>query len=116
MAVVTNASGIQNFPLLAEEGPTTLTLVAGEKDCYMDFNILAIGGGGNNVFGSKAGAGSGFIESASARLSTKSPVANLLAGIPGQLSRVEVGGELVVEAAAGGTPDEEGGGDGYSGK
>ena len=115
VALVTNGSGIQDFPFLAEEGPTSLTLVAGEKDCYVDFDILAIGGGGNNVFGSKAGAGSGFIESATGRLSTTSPVAEVLAGIPGQLSRVEVGAELVVEAAPGGDPDEEGGGDGYCG-
>ena len=45
-AVVTNGSGVQNFPFLAERS-VTLTLVAAENDCFVELDTIAVGGGGD---------------------------------------------------------------------
>jgi len=51
-----------------------VNLVAAESDCYVDLNIVAIGGGGGGSY-FKAGRGSGYVETSSVRmLNTRSPL------------------------------------------
>ena len=61
------------------------------------------------------GAGSGYVVAQNIKLSTSSPVVTIVPGGFGEASRVEKNGEVVIEAAPGGSPDAQGGGDGYSG-
>ena len=77
--------------------------------------------GGNYASGTGAGAGSGYVEAERVRLSVNSPAMHVTVGSShgpsGGPSKVEVGGEVVLEAAPGGSttklrPDD--GGDGYS--
>ena len=90
-----------------------LNLVAAEKDCYVDLNIVAIGGGGGeNVYG---GSGSGYVETAIVRMSVNSPAAEITVGQVGESSKVEIAGELVLEALPGEQGGDGPGGAGYSG-
>ena len=94
-----------------------MTLVANQKDCCVDLDVIAIGGGGNFVSGTGAGAGSGYVEAGKVRLPINSPVMQITVGPGGSPSKVEVGGEVVLEAAPGESPilNNEFGGDGYCG-
>ena len=111
-AVITN--GTATNVVFAEES-STVTLVANEKDCFLDLDVVAIGGGGNYVSSTLAGAGSGYVKAAVIRLSTNNPVMEVTVGSSASPSKVEVGGEVVLEAAPGEDPDKVRGGDGYSG-
>ena len=52
----------------------SVNLVAAESDCYVDLDIVAIGGGGGGSY-FKAGRGSGYVETSSVRmLNTRSPL------------------------------------------
>ena len=113
VAVLTNGTHTQHF--FAEEN-TTITLVAGDRDCFSDISIFAIGGGGGyGYYNNVGGGGSGYVEAKTVQLSTDSPVLKVAPGGFGEASRVEMNGELVIHAAPGGTPDAQGGGDGFSG-
>ena len=91
----------------------SVNLVAAEKDCYVDLNIVAIGGGGGeNVYG---GSGSGYVETATVRMSVNSPAAEITVGQVGESSKVEIAGELVLEALPGEQGGDGPGGAGYSG-
>ena len=117
VSVVTNSSGSEvQFPIFAEES-LQLTLVAGESDCFLELNVVAIGGGGGNGdLDMYPGAGSGHIATNIVRLSSKIPVVEITVGEHGERSTVAIGGELVVEAASGEAGDNsKGGGQGYSG-
>ena len=87
----------------------SISLVAAEKDCYVDLNVVAIGGGAR-------GARGGHVETATVRMNVNSPVAEILVG----QSKVEIGGELVLEASPGRGPSRgagySGGGGGYHGE
>ena len=83
----------------------SIRLVAAEKDCYVDLNVVAIGGGAR-------GSGSGHVETATVRMNVNSPVAEILVGQMAEPSKVEIGGELVLEASPGRGPSR---GAGYSG-
>ena len=91
----------------------SVRLVAAEKDCYVDLNVVAIGGGAR-------GAGSGHVETATVRMNVNSPVAEILVGQMAEPSKVEIGGELVLEASPGRGPSRgagySGGGGGYHGE
>ena len=102
------------FPYMAEKS-TTLTLTAAEKDCFIEFGSIAIGGGGDYVYVNGKGAGSGYIEAKKFRLSVNSPVMTVTVGGGGQSSKVEVGEEVIVEADPGASPDDVRAGAGYSG-
>merc|ERR1719367_69195 len=113
-AVITNDGRATNT-IFAEES-STLTLVANEKDCYVDLDVIAIGGGGNGARG--AGAGSGYVETGRIRLLINNPVMEVTVGTSGIPSKVEVGGEILLEAAPGETNvtcPGACGADGYSG-
>ena len=112
--MITN--GTVTNAILAEKN-LTVTLVANQKDCYVDLDVIAIGGGGNLVSGTGAGAGSGYVEAGKVRLPINSPVMQITVGPGGSPSKVEVGGEVVLEAAPGKSPilNNEFGGDGYCG-
>ena len=69
-AVVTN--GTATNVVFAEEN-SAVTLVANEKDCFVDLDVVAIGGGGNYASSTGAGGGSGYVEAAVIRLSINSP-------------------------------------------
>ena len=117
VSVLANSSGSQvQLPIFAEEN-LQLTLVAGESDCFLELNVVAIGGGGGNGdLDIYPGAGSGLIDIKTVRLSSKSPLAEITVGQHGERSTVAIGGEVVVEAASGEPGDNsEGGGQGYSG-
>ena len=63
--------------IFAEESQS-LDLVAGEKDCYVDVKIVAVGGGGRP--GVYAGSGSGFIETLTVQINSTSPLARITVG------------------------------------
>ena len=88
-----------------------LNLVAAEKDCFVELNIVAIGGGGAGRDSYGRGRGSGYVEAASVRINSSSPEAEILVGQVGESSKLEIAGELVFEALPGQYP----GSDGYSG-
>ena len=117
-AVITN--GTVTNAIFAEEN-STVTLVANQKDCCVDLDVIAIGGGGNFLSGTGAGAGSGYVEAGKVRLPINSPVMQITVRPGGSPSKVEVGGEVVLEAAPGESPilnnefDTGLGGDGYCG-
>ena len=111
-AAITN--GTVTNVVFAEQS-STVTLVANEKGCFVDLDVVAIGGGGNYVNGYARGAGSGFVEEKRVRLSINSPVMEITVGSNGTSSKVEVGGEVVLEAAPGEDPNSVRGGDGFSG-
>ena len=93
-----------------------MTLVANEKDCYVDLEVIAIGGGGHGARG--AGAGSGYVEAGRIRLLINNPAIEVTVGSSQAPSKVEVGGEVLLEAAPGQTNVTCGtacGADGYSG-
>ena len=69
----------------------SIRLVAAEKDCYVDLNVVAIGGGARG----------GQVETATVRMNVNSPVAEILVGQMAEPSKVEIGGELVLEASPG---------------
>ena len=88
----------------------SIRLVAAEKDCYVDLNVVAIGGGARG----------GIVETATVRMNVNSPVAEILVGQMAEPSKVEIGGELVLEASPGRGPSRgagySGGGGGYHGE
>ena len=92
------------------EAKTSIRLVAAEKDCYVDLNVVAIGGGARG----------GSVETATVRMNVNSPVAEILVGQMAEPSKVEIGGELVLEASPGRGPSRgagySGGGGGYHGE
>ena len=88
-----------------------LNLVAAEKDCFVNLNIVAIGGGGVGRDSYGRGRGSGYVEAARVRINSSSPEAEILVGQVGESSKLEIAGELVLEALPGQYP----GSDGYSG-
>ena len=88
-----------------------LNLVAAEKDCFVELNIVAIGGGGVGRDSNGRGRGSGYVEASSVRINSSSPEAEILVGQVGESSKLEIAGELVFEALPGQYP----GSDGYSG-
>ena len=112
--VITNGTEqLNSTNVIFAEKSMAVTLVANEKECFVDLDVVAIGGGGSiNFYG---GAGSGFVETGRVRLPINTPVMQITVGSSGSPSRVEVGGEVVLEAAPGETPDTDRGGDGYSG-
>ena len=91
----------------------SMNLVAAEKDCYVDLTVVAIGGGGD--LSSYGGSGSGYVETAIVRMSVNSPEGELNVGQRGESSKVEIAGELVLEALPGETGAGGPGGAGYSG-
>ena len=96
------------------EESTRLSLVAGEKDCFVDLNMVAVGGGGGGL--GNGASGSGYIETGSVRMSANNPVAEITVGQLDESSRVEIAGELVLEALPGQiAPDFRSGGAGFSG-
>ena len=56
----------------------SVNLVAAEN-CFVDLNIVAIGGGGGGSY-YYAGAGSGYVEASTVRINTSSPVAEITVG------------------------------------
>ena len=93
-----------------------LNLVAAEKDCFVDLNTVAIGGGGGRVDSISGGSGSGYVETATLRMSLNSPEAEIIVGGLDQSSKVEfAGGEIVLEALPGKVSQSGSGGAGYSG-
>ena len=117
ISVVADSSGSQvQFPIFAEEN-LELTLVAGETDCFLELNVVAVGGGGGDGgMDTYPGAGSGHIETMIVRYSSMQPVADITVGKYGEASSVVIGGEMVVEAASGENGDNtNGGGEGFSG-
>ena len=111
-AVITN--GTATNVGFAEES-SNVELVANEKDCFVDLDVVAIGGGGNYVGATYGGAGSGYVEVEVIRLSINDPLMKVTVGSAGGPSMVEVGEEVLLEAAPGEGPDSVKGGDGYSG-
>jgi len=99
-AVITN-NGRATNTIFAEES-STLTLLANEKDCYVDLDVIAIGGGGKGT-ARGAGAGSGYVETGSIRLHINNPVMEVTVGTSGIPSKVKVGGDVLLEAAPGET-------------
>ena len=98
------------------ESNLSVTLEAREKDCFVDLDILAIGGGGNYGTGfTTSGAGSGYVKTAKVQVSVNNPALSVTVGSSGSPSKVELGGKVVLEAYSGGSPDFTRGGDGYSG-
>ena len=63
--------------IFAEER-MSLELVAREKDCYVDLNIVAVGGGGRP--GNFGGSGSGFVETLVVQINSSSPLARINVG------------------------------------
>ena len=90
-----------------------LNLVAAEKDCFVDLNTVAIGGGGGRD--DYGGSGSGYVETATIRMSVNSPEGEISVGRLEESSKVEIAGELVLEALPGQMSQSGLGGDGYSG-
>ena len=76
-AVITN--GTVTNAIFAEES-SVVTLVANEKDCFVDLDVIAIGAGGNYASGTGAGAGKGYVEAESVRLSVNSPAMHIMVG------------------------------------
>jgi len=112
-AVITNGSSTQ--AIFAEES-MNLNLVAAEKDCFVDLSTVAIGGGGGIGDYYHGGSGSGYVETATLRMSLNSPEAEIIVGELGQSSKVEfAGGEIVLEALPGKVSQSGSGGAGYSG-
>ena len=97
------------------ESSVALTLTAAEKDCFVEFDSIAIGGGGEYVSGTYGGGGSGFVEAKRFRLSVNNPAMTVTVGHSGQPSKVEIGEEVIVEAGPGASPNGIRGGAGYSG-
>ena len=92
----------------------SVNLVAAEN-CFVDLNIVAIGGGGGGSY-YYAGAGSGYVEASTVRINTSSPVAEITVGQLDESSKVEIAGKVVVEALPGKIgSNSHSGGDGYSG-
>ena len=92
-----------------------LNLVAAEKDCFVDLNTVAIGGGGGGG-DYTSGSGSGYVETATLRMSLNSPEAEIIVGGLDQSSKVDfAGGEIVLEALPGKDGQSGVGGAGYSG-
>ena len=87
--------------------------MASEKDCYVDLTVVAIGGGAGA--GQEGGSGSGYVETATLRMSVNSPLAAITVGQADESSKVEIDGELVLEALPGQSSSYFRGGDGYSG-
>ena len=90
------------------------TLIAKEKDCYVDARALVVGGGGRGPTGYGGGAGSGYVNITSLVLNAGDILA-LNVGAQGESSSVQMDGQVVLMAAAGGNYDRNNGGDGYSG-
>lgn len=95
------------------------TLIAKEKDCYVEARALAVGGGGRGPTGYGGGAGSGHVNFTSFILNA-GDVLDLAVGAQGEASSIQKKdgleyGEVVLFAAAGGNYDRNNGGDGYSG-
>lgn len=113
-AAITN--GTVTNVVFAEQN-SKVTLVANEKDCFVDLDVVAVGGGGNYVSNSARGACSGYVEAARIRFSTNTPVMEVTVGSYASSgpSKVEVGGEVLLEAARGEDPTNDQGGNGYSG-
>ena len=108
-AVITNGEAT---PVFAEES-MVVDLVTKEMDCYVDLNLLAIGGGGRST--SKGGAGSGYIETTTMRLATNNSTIKVTVGDCQESSTVEVGGTVVLDAKPGESTGSGLAGDGYSG-
>ena len=90
------------------------TLIAKEKDCYVEIRALAVGGGGRGPTGYGGGAGSGQVNITSLVMKAGDVLA-LTVGAQGEPSSVQKDGEVVLLADAGQNYDRENGGDGYSG-
>jgi len=90
------------------------TLIAKEKDCYVEARALAVGGGGRGPTGYGGGAGSGRVNFTTFLLNDGDVLA-LGVGVQGEFSSVQMDGQVVLLAAAGGNYDRNNGGDGYSG-
>ena len=117
VSVLTDSSGSKvHLPIFAEE-TFNLTLVAGENACFLELNVVAIGGGGGNGdLDTYPGAGSGCVDFKMVQLSRRRPTAEIIVGSFGEKSGVAIDGEMVVEAESGGDGDNvDGGGQGYSG-
>ena len=123
MAVLTDGVGAQD--LLVRQN-STLVFMAGEKECYTDIRFLAIGGGGGTtrwLYPTRyGGAGSGYLDQCTVRMVSNNTDALVVAvggggsnDEDGGSSKVEVGEEVLVEAAGGKTGSGGSGGDGYSG-
>ena len=113
-AAIITTNGIVSNAIFAEEN-STVTLVANEKGCHVDLEVVAIGGGGNYVKSTGAGAGSGHIKTGRVPLSINTPLMMITVGSPGFSSKVDVGGQVVLEAAGGEESTSVQGGAGYSG-
>ena len=56
----------------------SLDLVAGEKDCYVELKIVAVGGGGGA--GDYGGSGSGFVETLTVQINSSDPHGRITIG------------------------------------
>jgi len=90
------------------------TLIAREKDCYVEVRAIAVGGGGRGPTGYGGGAGSGHVNITSFVVNAGS-ILYFAVGAQGDSSMVYCDGVEVLWAAAGGNYDRNNGGDGYSG-
>ena len=118
--VSTLTDGVAAQDLLVEQN-SSLVFAAGEKECYADIRIFAIGGGGGG--GGGAGGGSGYLGQYSVRMLSNNTDALVVTvggggggkGKAGGSSRVEMGGHVLAEAAGGEAGYNSDGGNGYSG-
>jgi len=109
-AVITNGTATQ--AIFAEKS-MTVNMVASEQDCYVDLNVLAVGGGGDTT--GWGGAGSGYIDTTTLRLTASNSTVDLKVGAPGEPSKVEVNKNVVLKAKPGKSTTSVDGADGYSG-
>ena len=110
-----SVSILKCFQAILAEKSMNLNLMAAEKDCFVDLNLIAIGGGGGSSTERYGGHGSGYVETATFRMSVNSPEGEITVGQLGESSKVEIAGELVLEALPGRKGDGGVGGAGYSG-
>ena len=97
--------------IFAESNHTKVTLVTGEKSCFREMRVLAIGGGGSSGF--RSGGGSGHPELNLLQLRSNETL-SLTVG-PGIETMIEKDGVELLIGAKGQNGNDAKGGDGYSG-
>ena len=122
IAVLTSGKGTQD---LLFEVDAEVDFIAGEKECYEDIRVYAIGGGGGPsqvCCDGAGGGGSGYVNRTNLRVWSNNvdPWVVVVGGggdseVDGGSSRVEMGGLVLHEAEGGHAGSHSYGGDGYSG-